>query len=61
MHSCCNLSSFYLCDFALGKLGRVVLVRMNDHAVVIFSLASPILSLLMFPFLGMHVGLYAGL
>lgn len=63
LHSCCDLSSLYLCGFVLGKLGKTVLVRVNGHAVLLglFSLASLILSLLMFPFLGMHVGLYAGL
>lgn len=63
MHSYCNFSSLYLCSFPLGNLGKAALVRVNDYAVLVglFSLASLILSLLMFPFLGMHVGLYAGL
>lgn len=63
MHSYCNLSSCYLCNFALGKLGKTVSVRGNDHAVLmgLFSLACLILSFLMFLSPGMHVGLYAGL
>lgn len=64
LHSCCNLSLLYLCGFALGKLGRIALVGVNGHVTLLrlFSfLTSLILSLLMFPSLGMHVGLYAGL
>lgn len=34
MYSCCNLSSLYLCGFALGKLGQAALVRVNGHAVL---------------------------
>lgn len=55
----CNLSSFYHRNFALGKLDRSALVRMNGDMIPwTFFLTSLILPFFMFVSIGMHLGFH---